>query len=93
MPFIEQLYQETINSNFVIVTINLQETKSTVSKFMTDNKYTFPVLLDVKGDVASQYGVSGIPLSLMINKDFKIVSAHEGAMQNYEMLKEFVDQL
>jgi thiol-disulfide isomerase/thioredoxin len=93
MPFIEQLYQETQDSDLVIITVNLQESKSTVSSFMTDNKYTFPVWLDIKGDVANQYGVSGIPLSLLINKDFKIVSAHEGYMNDYEMMKSFVDQL
>jgi thiol-disulfide isomerase/thioredoxin len=93
MPFIEQLYQDNKDSDFVIITVNLQETKAIVSKFMTDNKYTFPVLLDIKGDVSTQYGVSGIPLSLLINKDFKIVSAHEGYMENYEMLKEFVTQV
>ena len=93
MPFIEKLYQDTKDSDFVIITVNLQETKLIVSKFMTDNKYHFPVWLDSKGDVANQYGVSGIPLSLLINKDFKIVSAHEGAMESYEILKEFVDQL
>lgn len=93
MPFIEQLHQDTKDSDFVIVTVNLEEEKSVVSEFMTDNKYHFPVWLDSDGDVSKQYGVSGIPLSLLINKDFKIVSAHEGAMENYKMLKEFVDQL
>lgn len=93
MPFIEKLYQDTKDSDFVIITVDLQESKSVVSKFMTDNKYHFPALLDTEGDVGSQYGVSGIPLSLLINKDFKIVSAHDGAMEDYEMLKEFVDQL
>jgi thiol-disulfide isomerase/thioredoxin len=93
MPFIEQLYQETKDSDLVIITVNLQESKSTVSNFLTDNKYTFPVWLDTEGDVANQYGVSGIPLSLLINKEFKIVSAHEGYMNDLEMMKSFVDQL
>ena len=93
MPFIEQLYQDTKDSDLVIITINLQEAKSVASKFMTDNKYHFPVWLDSEGDVANQYGVSGIPLSLLINKDYKIISAHQGAMENYEVLKEFVEQL
>jgi thiol-disulfide isomerase/thioredoxin len=93
MPFIEQLYKDTKDSDLVIVTVNLQEPKSTVSKFLIDNKYTFPVLLDTKGDVSNQYGVNGIPLSLLINKDFKIISAHEHQMDSYEILKEFVAQL
>lgn len=93
MPFIEQLYKDNKDSDFVIVTVNLQEADAIVSKFLIDNKYTFPVLLDTEGDVAKQYGVNGIPLSLLINKDFKIVSAHEGQMNDYEILKEFVNQL
>lgn len=91
MPFIEQLHKDNKDSDFVIITVNLEETKSTISKFMDDEKYSFPVLMDDKGEVANLYGVSGIPLSLMINKDFRIVSAHEGYMNDYEMLKEFID--
>jgi thiol-disulfide isomerase/thioredoxin len=93
MPFIEQLYKESKDSDLVIVTVNLEEPKTIISEFLTDNKYSFPVWLDSEGAVASQYGVKGIPLSLLINKDFKIVSAHEGQMNDYEMLKEFVDQV
>jgi len=90
MPFIEQLYLDNKDSDLVIVTVNLQESKAVVSKFMSEEKFSFPVWLDSKGDVANQYGVSGIPLSLIVDKDFKIVSAHEGYMTDYEMLKEFV---
>jgi len=93
MPFIEQLSKENKDPDLVIVTVNLQESKSIVSQFMSDNKYSFPVWLDIEGDVANQYGVSGIPLSLMISKEFKIVSAHEGSMDDFEMLKEFIDQV
>jgi thiol-disulfide isomerase/thioredoxin len=93
MPFIEQLYQDNKDSDLVVITVNLQETKEIVGGFMTDNKYSFPVLLDEQGEVGYQYGISGIPLSLLINKDFKIVSAHEGSMNDYEMLKEFIDQV
>lgn len=90
MPFIEQLYLDNKDPDLVIVTVNLQESKAVVSKFMSEEKFSFPVWLDTKGDVANQYGVSGIPLSLMVDKDFKVVSAHEGYMTDYEMLKEFV---
>lgn len=93
MPFIEQLYLDNKDPDLVIISVNLQESKSVVSNFMTEEKFTFPVWLDLKGDVSALYGVSGIPLSLMIDKDFKVVSAHEGYMTDYEMLKEFVTQL
>ncbi|MGB7604627.1 MAG: redoxin domain-containing protein [Lutisporaceae bacterium] len=93
MPFLEQLYKERKDTDLVILTVNLQESKSVVDKFMADNKYTFPVLLDKDGEAANTYGIQSIPLSILIDKDFKIVSAHEGSMENYEMIRDFVDQL
>ncbi len=93
MPFLEQLYKERKDTDLVILTVNLQESKSVVNKFMTDNKYTFPVLLDIDGKASNTYGIQNIPLSILIDKDFKIVSAHEGSMENYEMMRDFVDQL
>lgn len=93
MPFLEQLYKERKDTDLVILTVNLQESKSVVDKFMADNKYTFPVLLDKDGEAANTYGIQSIPLSILIDKDFKIVSAHEGSMENYEMMRDFVDQL
>lgn len=93
MPYIQQLYKERKDTDLVILTVDLQESQSTVSKFMTDNKYDFPVLLDNNGDVASTYGIMNIPLSILIDENFKIVSAREGAMEDYAALQEFVDQL
>lgn len=92
LPYIEQLYQDAKDSDLVVLTVDLQETAADVSKFMTEKNYSFPVLLDTKGEVANMYGVQGIPLSLLIDKDFNIISVHEGYMESYDMLKEFVDQ-
>jgi thiol-disulfide isomerase/thioredoxin len=93
LPYIEQLHKENTDPDLVILTVDLQETNAHVSKYMTSKHYTFPVLLDADGNVASAYGIQGIPLSLLIDKDFNIVDAHEGYMDSYETLKDFVNQL
>ncbi|MDF2521844.1 MAG: alkyl hydroperoxide reductase/Thiol specific antioxidant/Mal allergen [Clostridia bacterium] len=93
MPYIQQLNKENQDPDFVILTIDIQEPEGTVKKFMEDNQYDFTVLMDKDGDVASMYGIQNIPLSLLIDKNFKIVSAYEGAMENFKMLKEFAYQL
>lgn len=92
LPFIEQLHKENKDPDLVILTVDLQESQEKVGKFMSDNNYTFPVLLDEKGETSSLYGIQGIPLSILINKDFKIISAHEGYMNSLDMLKDFIDQ-
>ena len=47
------------------------------SKFITDNKYDFQVLLDTKDKVAGDYRVIAIPAKFIINKNGKIVSMGE----------------
>ena len=46
MPEIEKLYQETKDSNLVIVAVEIGEPLNTVKSFIDGNKYNFKVLLD-----------------------------------------------
>lgn len=70
MPSMQVLHEKYKNENFVILAVNLREDKKTVEKFLKKNKYTFPVVMDVNGDVGgSMYGVSGIPTTYFIGAD------------------------
>lgn len=80
MPEMEALYKETQNSDLVILAVNLGENKSTVEKFIKDNNYTFPVLLDSDNEAAVNYRVVSIPTSFFIDKDGTIVDKHIGSM-------------
>ena len=53
--------------------INRQEPKETVDKFLKDNGYTMPVLLDLKGEAADTYKVRAIPTTYVIDRDGKIL--------------------
>ncbi|MFC2287453.1 MAG: TlpA family protein disulfide reductase [Selenomonas sp.] len=53
--------------------VNLQEPKDTVDKFLKDNGYTMPVLLDLKGEAADTYKVRAIPTTYVIDRDGKIL--------------------
>lgn len=92
MPEMEMLYQETKNSDLVILAVNLDEEKDTVQKFINSNKYNFPVLLDTGNIVASQYEVVSIPTSFFIDKEGNIVDKHIGAM-TIEDMKNYIDNI
>jgi len=81
MPSMQKLYTELKNEGLVIVAINLREQKSTVEKFVKQQKITFPVLLDRTGEIGAIYGARGIPLSLLIDTNGYIVGAKNGTMQ------------
>lgn len=92
MPEMEMLYQETKNSDLVILAVNLDEEKNTVQKFINSNKYNFPVLLDTGNIVASQYEVVSIPTSFFIDKEGNIVDKHIGAM-TIEDMKNYINNI
>ena len=92
MPEMEKLYQETKDSDLVILAVNLAEDKSTVQNFIKDNQYNFPVLLDTDNAVASNYQVVSIPTSFFIDKEGNIVDKHIGTM-SIENMKSYIINL
>lgn len=92
MPEMEKLYQETKDSDLVILAVNLDEDKDTVQKFMSSNKYNFPVLLDIDNIVASKYEVISIPTSFFIDKEGNIDDKHIGSMTIKDM-KDYINNI
>ena len=92
MPEIEKLYQETKDSDLVIVSIEIGEPLGTVKSFIDINKYSFKVLLDSDQSVASKYNIASIPTSYFINKDGNIVSKKMGSM-NIDEMKGYIKAL
>jgi len=91
MVELEKLYQETKDTDLVILAIDLGENKKTVADFMIKNNYNFKVVLsDTK--TAELYKISSIPVSIFIDKDGNIVSSQIGGM-SYEEMKEQIDKL
>lgn len=92
MPEIEQLYQETKNSDLVIIAVEIGGPLDTVKAFISQNKYNFKVLLDSDKSVAEQYGISSIPTSFFIDKDGYIAAKNTGAM-DYSQMQEYIKSL
>lgn len=92
MPDIEKLYQETKDTDLVILAVNVGEDKKTVQDFIANNKYNFSVLLDVKGEVSRLYQVTGIPTSYFIDTEGYLDDAVVGSLP-LESMKEYVNKL
>jgi len=85
MPEIQKLYEETKNSDVVIVAVEIGEPLSTVKSFIDSNKYTFKVLLDSDQSVSSKYNIASIPTSYFIDVDGNIISKKIGGMNIADM--------
>ncbi len=92
MPDIEKLYQETKNSDLVILAVNIGDDKNTARSFIEKNKYNFTVLLDLDQSIAAQYNIVAIPTSFFIDKDGNIISSTKGGM-TMEDMKNYISKL
>lgn len=92
MPEIQKLYEETKDSDVVIVAVEIGEPLDTVKSFIDSNKYSFKVLLDSDQSVATKYNIASIPTSYFIDVDGNIVSKHVGGM-NIDQMKEYIKTL
>ena len=52
-----------------VVGINLRESKEDVQSFIGSKGIGYKMLLDTNGKVARQYGVFGVPVNVLINKE------------------------
>ncbi|NQU17047.1 MAG: TlpA family protein disulfide reductase [Candidatus Saganbacteria bacterium] len=79
MPSMQKLNDLMKEKDFVILAVDVGERKAGVSSFVLKNKYTFKVLLDSDHEVSTDYKVAGIPTTLILNKEGKIVLREVGS--------------
>ena len=87
MPSIEALKNKFTESELVVLTISIDENQDVVDKYLLENNFSFPVILDPNNTIGSRLGVSAFPESHIINKDGitiqKIVGARDWASEDY----------
>ncbi|MFJ8530794.1 TlpA disulfide reductase family protein [Bacillus sp. NPDC094106] len=95
MPDIEKFYNDTKEDGIEIVAVNAtasEQDPAHVKQFLQENKYTFPVLLDTKGQANATYQIMSIPTSFILDKQGVIRFKHVGPM-TYENMKEYTKNL
>lgn len=58
--------------------MDIAEKASKVRSFAKNRGLSFPILLDSRGVVASQYGVRAHPVAFLVDMEGKIVGAAQG---------------
>ncbi len=75
MNSIQEKYK---TNNFQVIGINLDALPEDAEKFLGKVPAKFTVAYDPKGNSARLYGIKGMPTSLLIGKDGKILYQHIG---------------
>lgn len=81
MPEIQDMYEDYGENQGDLVVLGVANPKSAdhptsqdvsqeeVEQFLTDNGYTFPVLMDTAGELFGMYGIRAFPTTFMIDAD------------------------
>jgi thiol-disulfide isomerase/thioredoxin len=78
LPILTEVSQEYQEKGVVFYAVNLRETDDEVQQFLDDTGLALTVAKDADGSVANEFGVSGIPHSVVIGKNGIVQSVHIG---------------
>jgi thiol-disulfide isomerase/thioredoxin len=81
MPSMEKLYAKFKDKDFVILAVDVRESKEKVKTFWDRYKLTFPAVLDPTGMAAMAFGVRGYPATFFIDRKGRVVGGAPGARE------------
>ena len=95
MPAMQQVYMDYGTDEFVILAINstYQDQSDKVEAFINEGGLTFPVLLDITGEVSNRYQVHSMPTSFFIDPEGVINEIVIGGPMSEALLRTRVDRL
>lgn len=87
MPGLNRFYEAHREKGMVILAINEEEGVETVRPFIEANNFTFPVLLDLQGQVAQQYSTRSYPTTFIIDREGVIQHVQTGLISEDELAR------
>lgn len=93
LPHMESLAKKLASqgdkAKMEFLAVCISDSQKALTSFMQKNGYTFPSALDESGLVAMKYGIQGVPTSILISPEGKILKIQVG-MMNQKQLENFV---
>ena len=62
----------------VIIAVNVDQERAEADRFLASFPAPFNIVFDPKGTLAERYHVKGMPTSVLIGRDGKVLMTHEG---------------
>ncbi len=95
MPYFQEVFEdmEWKVVGLEILAVNIGELPATAEGFMVTNGFTFPVLLDMTGEVADMYNVGKIPTTFFIDERGIIISSDVGSFTSKAHLEQRLYEL
>ncbi len=89
MPLLDAFYQEHQSEGFTLIAINVSESAIAAADYVEEHGYTFPVWSDPAGNSMIEIGISGLPASLLLDREGRLQKVWLGPLTQ-KMLEEAV---
>lgn len=83
MPYFQHMIDK--NDDLTVLAVNVQEPEAKVRNYIEKGGYSFPVLLDMEGEIGGDYLVGGLPTTYLIDKEGNLLSQIPGMMTQDQM--------
>jgi len=77
LPLLQQL-AEHYPDQLTVLALNMREDENEVRAFVAQHQLSMPVLLEPDDQTLIDYGVHGLPLSIVVSPDGEVVRRHVG---------------
>ena len=84
MPLLDQIYSQYKALGFTVLGVNVDEDVAQANMLLKKVQVSFPVVYDTANKVSELYQVSGMPTTVIIDRDGNMRYRHEGYLPGYE---------
>ena len=77
LPSLEVIYKKYRDHGVTVLLLNQGETADSIKRW-AGQRFTAPILMDERSDVAASYHVQGIPRLFLIDREGNLLYEHEG---------------
>jgi thiol-disulfide isomerase/thioredoxin len=89
MPIFQKYYKQyNKKTNFIMINATFSESEENVKEYIKSNNYSFPVALDIEGDISQLYASSAYPQTYILDKNNKIVFHYIGKISKKTLEEE-----
>ncbi|MCW3789188.1 TlpA disulfide reductase family protein [Plebeiibacterium sediminum] len=90
-PNVVKAYNTFGSKGFDVLSVSLDRDSAAWKKAVSDDGLVWNHVIDAKGDIAQTYGVQGIPFTLLLDKDGKIIAKNLRGAALEEKLAELLN--
>ena len=77
-PWMAEMHKKYAEQGLVIVAINLDKTQEAAASFLAELPAPFTIAYDPSGKTATAYQVQGMPTTVLVSRDGRILTTHIG---------------